>query len=230
LKKFSKPVIILAGGFGTRLQNILKGLPKPLADINGRPFVSFLVERLRFEGYNNFIFSLYYEADKIIEFIEREKKLKNCSVQYCIEPKPLGTGGAIAFAVFKQKIIGNFLVVNADTILENGYKIVGQQESNTIGLIKVNNTSRYGKIVFDESFLVQSFNEKKEDSEPGYINAGIYNLNSQLFLNNDEPPFSLESQLFPALVTKQCLHAVLLESSFIDIGVPDDYYKFCSIN
>jgi D-glycero-alpha-D-manno-heptose 1-phosphate guanylyltransferase len=232
MEYLNKPVIILAGGFGTRLQGVLKGLPKPLANIKGRPFISFLIEKLITEGYNNFIFSLFYESEKIIEFIEKEKRtsLKKCSVQYCIEPKPLGTGGAVSFAVSKLKINGYFLVVNADTILEYGYKMIGKEERITIGLVKVDNMSRYGKVTFDDSLLVQSFNEKKEDFEPGYINAGIYNLNSQLFCNNPEPPFSLENHLFVELVAMKCMYAVLFESSFIDIGVPDDYYKFCSKN
>jgi D-glycero-alpha-D-manno-heptose 1-phosphate guanylyltransferase len=231
MSKYSKPVLILAGGFGTRLQTVLGGLPKPLADINGSPFISFLIKKLIQEGYNNFIFSLFYKPEKIVDFIENSKKtiLRNCMVDYCIDPQPLGTGGAICLAVKTKKVEGAFLIVNADTILEHGYKTVGQSKENTIGLVKVDNMSRYGRVIFDDSFLVQDFIEKKVDSGSGYINAGIYNLHSQLFFNYPETSFSLESHLFPELVKKQSLYATLIESSFIDIGVPYDYYKFCSL-
>lgn len=228
----SKPVIILAGGFGTRLQGILKGLPKPLADINGTPFISYLLLKLVEEGYNNFILSLYYESGKLIEYIEnvRNTIFQNCFIRYCIEPQPLGTGGAISFVLSNQKINGNFLVVNADTLLNNGYFLVGQSDGNAIGLVSVPNVSRYGKVVFDETLSVTNFCEKSDFSEFGYINAGIYHLNSNLFDIKSINPYSLEMGLFPKLAESKGMKAVLLESLFIDIGVPDDYYKFCSEN
>lgn len=228
----SKPVIVLAGGFGTRLQSILKGLPKPLADINGTPFLKFLFLKLLDEGYDNFIVSLYYEADKIIEFVESLKSgiLKDSNVVYCVEPKPLGTGGAISYIVSQLNLTDNFLIVNADTLLQNGYREVGNCVSMSIGLLKVEDTSRYGKVEFDDKNQIVKFVEKKTDGEEGYINAGVYNLNSQIFNNWNGVNCSLETEIFPKLVANQQLNAIIIQSSFIDIGVPEDYYKFCSEN
>lgn len=228
----SKKVLVLAGGRGTRLQEVLKGLPKPLANINGIPFISFLISKLIAEGYKNFIFSLYFNSEKLIEYLEQErfKLLKGCSIEFCVEAEPLGTGGAISFVVSKLRIKGFFLVVNADSLLENGYFLVGQSECNAIGLVKVKNISRYGKVAFDETFMITNFYEKSEISEPGFINAGIYHLHSDLFENYTFNKYSLEKEMFPKLVESRSLKAVLLESSFIDIGVPDDYNKFCLEN
>ena len=86
-------IVILAGGFGTRLQSVLNGLPKPLADINGEPFLKYQFENWINNGFNDFIISLYYRSDLIIEFINLNKNglLKNCKIQYVVEPHPLGT-------------------------------------------------------------------------------------------------------------------------------------------
>ena len=64
----NKPLIVLAGGFGTRLQSVLKGLPKPLADINGTPFLFYLFQNWINKGFNQFILSLHYEANQIIDY------------------------------------------------------------------------------------------------------------------------------------------------------------------
>lgn len=155
---------------------------------------------------------------------------QNCFISYCIEPQPLGTGGAISFILSNQGINGRFLVVNADTLLNNGYFLVGQSVGNAIGLVSVPNVSRYGKVVFDETLSVTNFCEKSEISESGYINAGIYHLHNNLFDINSIHPYSLEMGLLPKLAEIKGMKAVLLESLFIDLGVPDDYYKVCSEN
>jgi NDP-sugar pyrophosphorylase family protein len=228
----SKPVIVLAGGFGTRLQGILKGLPKPLADIKGTPFLKYLFLKLLEEGYDNFIVSLYYEADKIIEYIDSLKNgiLEDSTIVYCVEPKPLGTGGAISYIVSELNLTDNFLVVNADTLLHTGYRELGASDSMAIGLLKVEDTSRYGKVEFDDKNRIVKFVEKKPAREAGYINAGVYNLDAQIFKNWNGINCSLETEIFPKLVANQQLKGIIIQSSFIDIGVPEDYYKFCSEN
>ena len=101
----NKPLIILAGGFGTRLQSILNGLPKPLANINGVPFLQYLLQNWINKGFNDFIFSLHFESNKIIDFLESQKLNHiNCKIRYVVEPTPMGTGGAISFLLEKVEI------------------------------------------------------------------------------------------------------------------------------
>ena len=209
----NKPIIILAGGFGSRLQTILKGQPKPLADINGTPFIYFLLRNLIEKGFNDFIFSLYYESDKIIDFIEGNKKglLLNCSVRYVVESSPLGTGGAISF------------LIKSITIADN-------DNDNVIGILKVDNTSRYGRVYINDENVITKFEEKIDESRAGYINIGVYKLTRSIFLKWDGLPFSLENDLFPQLIKTFQLKGVLIQTEFIDIGVPEDYFKFCSFN
>lgn len=228
----SKKVIILAGGFGSRLQSVLKGLPKPLADINGTPFLKYLFLKLIQDGYNDFILSLYYESDKIIAYVEELRKdiLQDSNIEYCIEPNALGTGGAISFVVEKFNIFGQVIIVNADTLLSDGYKLMGSGDRDSIALVHIEDTSRYGNVKLDIESYIVSFSEKKPEMEAGLINAGIYNLNSSLFNRWDGNAYSIESQLFPLLVSQKKLFGITIESSFIDIGIPEDYRKFCAEN
>jgi len=225
-----KPLIILAGGFGTRLKSVLNGTPKPLADINGVPFLFYLFENWEKQGFNHFILSLHYKSESIMEYVEslKETILKNCKIQYIVEPVPLGTGGAISYLLDNIEINDYFFVVNADTWIEQGYPQLNKNVDNIIGVINVQDTSRYGKVNFNKDNLILQFDEKAESYLSGYINAGIYKLSRTIFKNWGGKPYSLEKDLFPKLVTKQMLFCELLETNFFDIGVPEDYQKFCN--
>jgi D-glycero-alpha-D-manno-heptose 1-phosphate guanylyltransferase len=227
----NKQLIVLAGGFGTRLQLILNGKPKPLADINGVPFLQLLFVNWIEQGFSNFILSLHYEAEQIISLVEELKKtiLRNCEVQYVIEFTPLGTGGAISHVVNELNLINDVFIANADTWVDSGFKSLIGSKNNVIGIVRMENTSRYGKVLLNNDNNVVKFEEKENKDSPGFINAGIYKLSSSLFTAWNGKAYSLERELFPILIQKQKLCAVEIISNFIDIGVPEDYYKFCRI-
>lgn len=222
-------VIILAGGFGTRLKSITGNNPKPLADINGKPFLFFLLQNLIKQGFNDFIFSLHYEANKIIEFIESEKfnLLNNCKLQYFIEPEPLGTGGAISYILSQTYLKNSFLVINSDTWLDHGHNLVASLEPDIIGLVEVDDVSRYGLVEINDKGIITRFIEKKEKKLSGIINAGIYNISKSNFLNNVFK-YSIEDILIPKMVNQGLLKGIIIKSTFIDIGIPEDYDKFCN--
>lgn len=222
-------VIILAGGLGTRLKDILNGNPKPMANINGRPFIKILLLKLLKLGFKDFIFSLYYKSEILIEFLNSEKKgiFKNIKIQFIVEPIQLGTGGAISYIVNNTSVEDNFIVINADTIIDHGYDKINMSNGNNILVVKVDNVGRYGQVVFNQDNKILGFLEKENTILPGYINAGVYKLNKNLFLNWNNEAYSLETQLFPKLVEARELNAIVVNTSFIDIGIPEDYYKFC---
>lgn len=228
----STPVIILAGGFGTRLKSVLNDLPKPLADINGTPFLGYVFRNLIKEGFRDIILSLHYKAEKIIAYVEEEKKeiLSECKVRYVVEETPMGTGGAIAYIVNKFKMDGSIFVVNADTWIGNGYADLSYDDGlNLIGAVQMENTARYGRLITDEAGFISQFIEKGQNEQPGLINAGVYKLNTNLFDNWDEKPFSIETVLFPQLIKQKILKVIKLNTGFIDIGIPQDYHKFCAM-
>ena len=132
-------LLILAGGFGTRLAEKINNLPKSLAPINGKPFLFYLIKSYLNQGITDFTFLLHYKSELIIEFLEKEKKtgiLMNCSVEYIIEPEPKGTGGAIAYAIKKLFISETFLVSNGDTLLSSGVNKISKINSPAIAIKK----------------------------------------------------------------------------------------------
>ncbi len=216
----SPNLLVLAGGAGTRLQPAVSDVPKPLAPVAGKPFLHFLIESWIAQGITEMTFLLHDRAKMIAEFLRGQ----NGKIKIVVEPKPMGTGGAIAFAVRELGLSGNFLVANADTWLGGGIREIAQSAAPAVAIVKVGNATRYGSIMVENN-KVASFEEKRTGS--GWINAGLYHLNSDLFSQWDGKAFSLERDLFPPMALSGQLGAAQLHSDFIDIGIPEDYFRFC---
>jgi D-glycero-alpha-D-manno-heptose 1-phosphate guanylyltransferase len=223
-------LLVLAGGFGTRLQALLPAQPKALAPVGGVPFLQMQIEHWRAQGIHSFAFLLYHQADLIVSFLQREKQagaLIGCEVRWLVEPKPMDTGGAVAYAVERIGLTGSFLVTNADSWLGTGIADVIRAKSPAMAVIRLQDASRYGRVQFDQQQRVTTFDEKNNFQGAGWINAGLCHLNAETFRDWNQLPFSLERLTFPAMVASGELQAITLETDFIDIGVPDDYYRFC---
>src|ERR1700754_2334388 len=89
--------IILAGGFGTRLQSVVSDLPKPMAPVNGQPFLNYQLRYLKKYGIKNVILSVGYRHDKIKQHYKND--FEGLQVNYAVEAQPLGTGGGIRLAM-----------------------------------------------------------------------------------------------------------------------------------
>jgi D-glycero-alpha-D-manno-heptose 1-phosphate guanylyltransferase len=222
-------ILMLAGGFGTRLQPVLSNIPKALAPVRGKPFIYFQLERLMSQGLKSFVFLLHHKSELIIEFLEgeRNKLFSGSEFQYLVEPTPLGTGGAISYAVEKLKLQGNFLVTNSDTWLGSGVREILNNSDPAMLIVRSNDSSRYGNVLFNDQKFITQFSEKNEHLGPGWINAGLYLFNSQLFQGWNNKPFSLEKVTLSKLVLDGAFKAVPVSTNFIDIGIPEDYEKFC---
>jgi NDP-sugar pyrophosphorylase family protein len=172
---------------------------------------------------------LHHQADLIIDFLRNEQNflLKNCEVEWLVEPRPMDTGGALAYAVDQLNIEGKFLVTNADTWLGTGIKEVWQAEPPAMAAVKVGDAGRYGSVQFDDKNIVNAFNEKSAMIATGWINAGLCILNAELFKEWNFEPFSLERISFTLMAAQGTLKVVPLHTNFIDIGVPEDYFRFC---
>jgi len=222
-------LLILAGGFGTRLRSAVADVPKPLAPVRGRPFLHYLMECWRAQGLRNMTFLLHHQSDMIEDFLSMQAitdSFRDCRFRIITEAKPLGTGGAIAHAVHQLHIAEEFLTCNADTWLGSTSGRMLGVEGPAMAVVRISNADRYGNVRINEG-KVSSFKEKTAVSGPGLINAGLYRLQPDLFDQWDGDAFSLERTMLPALVAENRLVAVELEDEFIDIGVPDDYFRFC---
>jgi D-glycero-alpha-D-manno-heptose 1-phosphate guanylyltransferase len=222
-------LLILAGGFGTRLQPANLGVPKVLAPANGHPFLELQIINWINQGIRSFVFILHYEADKVIDFLKRieETLLLGIEIAVLVEPKPLGTGGAVAFALKRLSINDDFFVTNGDTWLTSGVKALREVESPSIAVVKVSNCARYGQVKFDSTGRVMVFKEKANVIEPGWIYAGLSKLSPSIFQGMGDDIFSLEERIISSLALSKKLIAVPVTSEFIDIGVPEDYERFC---
>ena len=222
-------MLVLAGGFGTRLQSVVAEVPKALAPVGRVPFLYLQIEHWIAQGVKSFVFLLHYQADLIISFLEAEKNglLNGCQVSWLVEPTPMDTGGAVAYAVQQLSLNGDFLLTNADTWVGPVIEGVARSSAPSIAVLKLRDSNRYGQVQFNKEFYVTAFSEKSSSQEPGWINAGLCHLNAKFFNNWDGQSCSLERTTFPELVGFGVLKAVPFQSDFIDIGVPDDYFRFC---
>lgn len=223
-------LLVLAGGFGTRLRSVVEDVPKPLAPVDKRPYLNYLIENWKAQGVTSITFLFHYLAEVMTEFVKQQQildgSLGEFEVEVVVEPTPLGTGGAIAYAVQKLGIKGNFLVANADTWLETGIWILANAATPAMATIEVEDTCRYGALDVRDG-KVRSFREKQKSNGRGWINAGLYNLSSDLFATWNGAPYSIERDVFPRLARGGHLNAIPLNTNFIDIGIPEDYFRFC---
>lgn len=224
--------IILAGGLGSRLKSVVKDLPKPMANVNGKPFLDFVLDFLAMHGVKCVILALSYKKEIILKHFKNS--YKNMQISYSIENEPLGTGGALkkALKICKGHEI---FVCNGDTIFDINlskmleFKHKFKESKICLGLKMMRNFERYGRVECDEMGFVKKFIEKKF-CESGLINGGIYLLNKDIFedffdANLANEKFSFEDFLqtnFKALKAVACA----FDEYFIDIGVPEDYEKF----
>lgn len=225
------PLMVLAGGYGTRLRSLVSDVPKPMAPVAGHPFIFYLIQRWVAQGVKDFIFLLHYEAPQIeamLDSLARRPEFTGIKFRVVVEQIPLGTGGAILNAIAHFGIEEGFLVANADTWLDLGIKQLAESELSTIAAVNVPNSQRYGSLKF-EGEKICAFVEKLDSVGRGYVNSGLYYLLPEIF-NSFEvgSNFSIESEVFPMLVSEKRLAAIKLNSGFIDIGIPEDYLRFCS--
>jgi D-glycero-alpha-D-manno-heptose 1-phosphate guanylyltransferase len=222
-------LLVLAGGFGTRLKSAVTDVPKAIAPVGNIPFLYIQIEHWISQGINSFVFLLHHQSHLIINFLisEKDKLLKECQVNWIVESKPMGTGGAVAYAIEQLNISSNFLLTNADTWLGYGIKQVMAAHAPALAVVKVADAWRYGCVELDDNNGVKVFHEKASNNCAGLINAGLCLLHSDLFRGWNQEPFSLEQRLFPFWAKNKMLKAVSLNTDFIDIGIPEDYFRFC---
>lgn len=227
----NSPMIVLAGGFGTRLRSVVADVPKPMAPINGTPFLALQLQQWIAQGQKQFIFSLHHQSEIIIDFLKQAQNdfLKDIDVRWVVEPKPLGTGGAIAYVGRTLTLQGDVLIGNADTWLGKGLPDLTQTPAPALGVITVPNVARFGSVEMDDDHRVIKFCEKNPNptaQQSGNINGGLYKLPIQSFYDVPHDVFSVEVDVLPKFVDAQNLKAVPVSGPFFDIGVPDDYAAF----
>jgi D-glycero-alpha-D-manno-heptose 1-phosphate guanylyltransferase len=222
-----KECIILAGGLGTRLRSAVPDLPKCMAPVAGKPFLSYVIDHLRKQGIEKFIFSLGYKHEVIQDFLNTA--YADCNKQYVIEEEPLGTGGAIQFAC-RQATEKHVLTLNGDTMfsiqLAELTAFHQQHQAHcTLALKPMQHFDRYGVVELQENGAIKSFKEK-QFYESGLINGGIYALQVDAFLKEGLPAkFSFEKDYLEQFYTVRPMFGIVQDAYFIDIGIPEDFER-----
>jgi D-glycero-alpha-D-manno-heptose 1-phosphate guanylyltransferase len=222
-----KECIILAGGLGTRLRTAVPDLPKCMAPVAGKPFLSHVIDHFREQGIEKFIFSLGYKHEVIQAFLDAA--YADYNKQYVIEQEPLGTGGAIQLAG-RQATEKDVLILNGDTLfsIQLAVQTAFHQQHQahcTLALKPMQHFDRYGVVELQENGAIKSFKEK-QFYESGLINGGIYALQVAAFLNEGLPAkFSFEKDYLEKLYTARPMYGIVQDEYFIDIGIPEDFEK-----
>jgi D-glycero-alpha-D-manno-heptose 1-phosphate guanylyltransferase len=223
--------VILAGGLGTRLRSAVPHLPKPMAPINGRPFLEHQIRYWSAQGINHFVLSVGYSYKTIIDYFGPQ--FEGVSLEYVIEDKPLGTGGGLILASKKVSQEENFLLLNGDTYFEIELKNLINFSNKTdadwcFSLFRTGEVGRYLGMNILPSGQITSLLADSGSLER-LANGGIYLVNPRALSLIPLPAgdrLSLEEDIFPmAMAMGQRFYGVEFQNTFIDIGVPDDYYR-----
>lgn len=218
------PVVILAGGFGTRVRHLLPGLPKPMAPVLGRPFIEWVVRFYARHGANEFVLSTGHLAERIAEHF-LSQPVPGARVRCCAEPTPLGTAGGFLNCL-DQPVdpTGSWLVANGDSlVLADPQPLVASlpadgAEAGLLGLA-LDDASRYGTLKCDATGRLTAFREKRPGR--GVINTGVYAFRGVALQRlPDRRPLSFELDVFPALAATGRVAVVRTEAPFLDIGTP----------
>ena len=220
--------IILVGGFGTRLRPLTDTRPKPMLPIVDRPFLEHQLAYLRSHGVKSATFACGFLPDAIQHHFGDGAGI-GIELTYAIEPEPLDTGGAIAFAartVAPQRL----LVCNGDVLTDlDATKLIAEHVARdavaTIALTPVDEPSRYGRVRTDGDDAVTAFVEKPppEECDTNLINAGIYVFEPSVI---DMIPVgercNIEREIYPKLVGNG-LFAIGFDDYWNDIGTIPSY-------
>lgn len=228
-----RTAIILAGGLGTRLRKVAPRVPKPMAPINNRPFLEYQMDYWINQGITQFILSVGYLKDVIIKHFGNS--YKGISIEYVEESSPLGTGGALLLAA--KNLHETFIVLNGDTFIEvnieSFYTFHLDRNSNwTFALFRTDEVNRYMFMDIDQKGEIKSL-KSKNNILSGLANGGVYLVEPKalsFFDYNIGEKVSLENELLQSYIAKDIpLYGQECKGKFIDIGIPEDYYRAVSI-
>jgi histidinol-phosphate phosphatase family protein len=214
--------VILAGGFGTRLHSLLPDRPKVLAEVNGRPFVTIVLDQLAAAGIEQIVVCTGHLGDQVQKTLGSD--YRGIPLLYSQEKKPLGTGGAVRQA-FDQYDADAFLVLNGDSYVDASLSAFRSWHEDggrpgSLLLTWVEDCARFGTVETAEDGRVCGFFEKRNLACPGWINAGIYLLSREVLeALPAATPFSVEREFFPSLLERG-LGGYRVRAPFIDIGTP----------
>ena len=217
--------VILAGGFGVRLQSVVADVPKPMAPVQGRPFLSWVLDAMARQGIRQVVLAVGYKY-KVIETYFGAR-YQGMNVLYSREDEPLGTGGALkkALQLCRDPYV---FAVNGDTYFAINYAAMLRQSRETgagltIAVKEMRDFDRYGALQIEQGRIC-AFCEKQPVA-CGFINGGVYCLQPTVLDDIRQTRFSFETDFAEKSCDRLDIRAFVSDGYFIDIGIPADYAR-----
>jgi len=217
------PVVIFAGGLGTRLRPLTNDTPKPLLAVGDRPLLEVLLEQLVEYGFRHVFIAVHYQAHRIQQRLGDGAGL-GVRITYLQEPKPLGTVGAARLA--RQALTQSFLVVNGDLLTRLNFDHLltfhqRQQFDLTLALKDYEVRIPYGVVRLADGHVC-AIDEKP--CKRWFVNAGIYVMEPSLLeLIPEDGPYDMTDLIRAAVRIKRRVGGFPVHEYWLDIGRSDDY-------
>lgn len=221
------PVVIMAGGKGTRLKPLTNIIPKPLIPIGEKPIIEWIIDSFNQVGVSKFWVSVNYKKELIQSYFNQLES-KTYEINFFEEVNPLGTAGSLH--LLKGRLKETFFVTNCDILVRDDYSeilnyhIENKNELTAVAVIK-NVTIPYGTFTIGKSGVLTEINEKPNFNY--FINGGMYILEPHLIDEIPENTFFHITELIQQLITDRRRVGVfpVSEGSWLDIGEWGEYNK-----
>jgi len=217
------PAVIMAGGEGRRLRPLTESTPKPLVLVGGRPLVEIMIGRLRQSGITDIIVAVHHKSEMIRERLGDGSRL-GVRIGYALEPKPLGTMGALPLV--RDRLTQPFFVVNADILTTCDFRAMwefhrGQERAAmTVGVSTHQVDIPYGEFTLHGP-RVTRVEEKPRKEFP--VNAGIYLLDPSVIEIIPAGEYFDATDMIRSLLDRDCVVAAhLIREYWLDVGRPHD--------
>jgi len=224
--------VVLVGGFGTRLRPLTLTTPKPLLPVGHLPILEHVVGNLGRGGVTEAVLALGFRPDTFSDAYP-DGICAGVKLVYAVEPEPLDTAGAIAFAARHAGIDDTFVVANGDVLTDLDVATLlafhrSRGGEGTLHLTPVDDPSQFGVVPTDDDGLVQAFIEKppRDEAPTNLINGGTYVLEAAVLDRIEKGTrVSIERVVFPAMVADRGLYAMATNDYWLDAGRPDLYLQ-----
>lgn len=220
-------VLLMAGGFGTRLTPLTDDCPKPLLKVGEKPIIHTIIENFKEYGFQKFVISTHYKSEMIKDYLGHGENL-NCSIEYLQEELPLGTAGCLSL-LSENHLDKPIFMMNADILTKVNFNQLldfHTKAKTSITMCVRNYTHQipYG-VIKTKNHLIESIDEKP--TKVSKVNAGIYIVNSEIIKSLDKGVnLDMPSLINNALEKKKSAVSVFpIHEYWLDIGQIEDYQK-----
>lgn len=214
----------MAGGLGSRLKELTKDTPKPMLKVGKKPILESIVQRLKNQNFENFIFCVNYKKQIIEDYFQKGQKF-GVKISYIKERKKLGTAGALS--LIKQEFKESFIVMNADILTELDFNDLLKAHKKSKALMSVcvrefEQQIPYGVITQKQGFIE---NIEEKPTQKFLVSAGIYVLENEILNLIAKNEYLDMPELIKLALQKGKVNTYIINDYWIDIGRPDEFLK-----